>query len=363
MKKQILDLSKKLISIRSTEENIEKQKECLDLLEKKFKGVFKISKYNLKGHPALVFSTTNKKKVDIIFSGHIDVVKGSEELFKPKEQAGKLYGRGAYDMKAGLVACLYAATEYKKRGGKKEIAILITSDEEKSGYGTYALLKDKGYHADFAFIADGGGGNQIVNKQKGFIQFKVTLPGKSCHSSQVWKGENPIPKLLVLQNKLSEMFPGPTFKDQWKTSVVLTKVSTDNSLNQIPEYAEGYFDIRFTKNEDLKNIKKELNKFVGKKGEVEVVSENDLFFTNENELWLQVLKKVLQKKLRKKMIFKHENGTSDAVFFTEHGIPAVLWRPDGVGAHQNEEWVDMDSVYFLYESLIDLLNFDTNKGY
>lgn len=300
------------------------------------------------GNPALVLSTTKKKKVDIIVSGHMDVVPGDVSLFKPQEKGTKLLGRGSYDMKASLVASIFAVRDYRKNGGNKDIAILVTTDEEISGYGTRMLLEKEKYQAGFAFIPDGGHDSGIVLQQKGFIQLKVTIDGKSAHAMEQWKGENPLSKVLSLNQCIDNVFPGPTEDDQWKTSIVNTKIETTNSLNQIPEEAMVYFDIRYIDPSDVKKIIKLIKKEIGVKSTIDVVAENGMFFSEQKNSYVQMLAKVLGEHIKKEVSFVRENGTSDAIFFTEHGIPASLFRPKGGSPHQSGEWVDMDSVYSLY---------------
>ncbi len=354
-KNQIIALSKRLMAIESTERNIREQEQCLDVLESIFKKDFHVRRYAFRGHPALVLSTTTKKNVDIIFSGHIDVVPGDKALFEPTMKGTKLYGRGSYDMKAGIVACIYAAVEYRRRGGDKEIAVMITSDEETTGHGTRMLLEKEGYRGDFAVIADGGNDTGIVLKQKGFVQIKVTVPGKSAHAAYVWDGDNALLKVLQLQETIRKTFPDPSIRDEWRTSMVLTRVETNNSINQVPGLAIAYFDIRYVNKKDLIRITTLIRKAIGKKESVEVIAENGIFFSEEKNHYVQVLARTLRERTQKDISFVCESGTSDAVFFTEHSIPAALFRPKGGGLHQNGEWVNVDSLYEMYEILIDFL--------
>lgn len=354
-KNQIIVLSKRLIAIESIESNIRGQEICLDILESTFKKDFHARRYVFRDHPALVLSTTTKKHADIIFSGHIDVVSGEKSMFKPIMKGTKLYGRGAYDMKAGIVACIYAAVEYRKNGGDKEITIMITSDEETTGHGTRMLLEKERYRGDFAFIADGGNDMGIVLKQKGFMQLKVVVPGKSAHAAYVWEGDNALLKVLRLQETVGKTFPDPSIRDEWRTSVVLTKVETNNSANQVPGSAIAYFDIRYVNVKDPVRITALIRKVIGKKGAIEVGAENGMFSSEENNHYVQTLARILHEQTKKDISFMCENGTSDAIFFTEHGIPASLFRPRGGGAHQHEEWVDTHSLHAMYGTLVEFL--------
>ncbi len=355
IQKEILDLTKLLISHESTEKNLQKRILCLNDIRSKFKDDLIIKDYNFDDRPAIVLSNTKKKKVDVIIYGHIDVVPGSKEQFIPQIKGTRLYGRGTYDMKAVVSASLCAVRDYVKNNGAKTMAVFIVSDEELDGQATGRLLSKVGYKAKFAVVPDGGSETDIVLQQKGFLQLKVTIRGKGAHASRPWDCDNPITKSATLHTHLLSKFPSPDKKDQWKTSITLTKVVTDNGVNQIPEIATAYFDVRYVKKEHIKEVVKEIKKYLGKSSKVEIIAENNIFSVDQNNPYVQTLAKSLQNANKKKIRFVNENSTSDAIFFTENGIPAVLFRPKGGNPHRDNEWVDINSVYRSYESLRNFL--------
>jgi acetylornithine deacetylase/succinyl-diaminopimelate desuccinylase-like protein len=352
---QIINLSKRLIAIESTEYNIKEQEFCLSILEEAFKDKFYAKWYSFRGHPALILSTTKKKSVDIIFSGHIDVVSGDKKLFKPVLKDSKLFGRGAYDMKAGVVACAYALSDYKKMGGEKDVALMVTSDEEISGYSTQMLLGKYNYRSKFTLILDGGSENSIVLRQKGFMKIRVVFVGKSAHAAYPWEGVSALTEIINLQKLIDKKYPLPLENNQWKTSIVLTKVQTNNSTNQIPEFVEAYFDVRFIDKKDPKKIIDIMKNFINPLGSVEIIAENGIFISSEKNHYIKKLAKVLYEKTKNNVVFISENGTSDAVFFSDKNIPVALLRPKGGGQHQDSEWVDTDSLYETYENLVNFL--------
>lgn len=347
--KQIVALSKKLMRIPSTEHNITAQEQVLKEIVTVFKKNFFVREYEFGGNPAIVLSTSKGKKTDIILSGHMDVAAGDEKIFEPYEKGSKLFGRGSYDMKASLVACIFAARDYVLNGGKKDIAILITTDEEVSGYGTQMLLEKEKYQADFAFIPDGGHESGVVLQQKGFLQLKVTLAGKSSHAAEQWKGKNPLDQIQILKSAVEKIYSGPTENNQWKTSAVITKIESSNSLNQIPQFVDVYIDIRYTKPTDVKKIISLIKKKIGINSMIAVVAENGMFLSDKNNHYVQMLVKTMSEYIKKDIVFVNENGTSDAIFFTEHSIPASLYRPKGGKPHQDGEWIDMKSLYTMYQ--------------
>ncbi len=353
--RQIIDFSKQLMAIESIEANIAAQDACLDLFETEFSSYFKMRRYNFNGHPALVMSTTDQKTVNAIISGHIDVVKGDKKLFTPTEADGRLFGRGAYDMKAGLVACAYAAADYVKNGGQKDIAVMITADEETTGKSTEALLEQEGYRGEIAIIADGGDDTTIVLKQKGGIHLKIALNGTSAHAAYPWRGDSALIKAYNLHNHISTRFPQPSIDDQWQTSVLLSRIETDNSINQIPGLAHAYFDIRYVNNDHITEIRSIINDYTGSTDSVTVLTAHDLFETDINHPHIHALQRSIQKHNDKAVVFGNENGASDASFFSQHNIPTALFRPIGGNLHEDSEWVDVQSLRTTYLSVVDFL--------
>jgi len=351
----LLIFVKKLIKYQSTEGRPEEITQCLNEIEKEFGDVFYIEKYQFRKRPILVLSTSKSKELDIILAGHIDVVPAKEKDFTPVEKDGKLYGRGAVDMKSAVAACLFAVRKYLQGGGKAKIAVIVTSDEELDGLSTKWLAEKRGYRAKLAILPDGGDENELVLRQKGFWQVKVNVEGESAHASMPWEGSNPLEKGFGLYEKLLSIFPSPINKDQWKTSIALTKVEGGKTLNQIPDSAEFYFDIRYTDEVVREKISKEIVNFLGKGASVETIAQNGALFVDQKNLLILKLKIAIEKELQKKVSFMNECGTSDAIFFAEHGTPAILFRPRGAGMHQDGEWVDIQSLVYFQSIILNFL--------
>ncbi|MFA6973826.1 MAG: M20/M25/M40 family metallo-hydrolase [Parcubacteria group bacterium] len=340
----LLGFVKKLIRYQSTVENPREIALCLEVLEKEFGKVFYVKKYQFMKRPILVLSTSRSKDLDVILAGHVDVVPAKDADFIPKEERGKLYGRGTLDMKSAVVACLFAVREYLRDGGNAKVAVIVTSDEELDGLSTKWLAEKKGYRAKLAILPDGGDESELVLKQKGFWQIKVNIKGKSAHASMPWEGNNPLEKGFRLYAKLLSIFPVPTNKGQWKTSIALTKVEGGKTLNQIPDSATFYFDIRYTDESVREKIIGTVNNFLGEGSTVETISQNGALLVDQKNPLILQLKGVIEKELQKKVSFKNECGTSDAIFFAEQGTPAILFRPRGDGMHQDGEWIDIESL-------------------
>lgn len=357
MEKKIIDFTKKIIKYKTTEDNIEEIEKCLDFFQNKFERNFLIKKYYFREKPILVLSNTKDKNLDFVLAGHIDVVPGEEDQFELTEDENKIFGRGVFDMKGQLVPSLLAVNDFIKNNNFK-IGVFITPDEEKDGLSVRYLLNEIGYKSKFALLPDGGSGKEIITHQKGFWQIKLTIDGRSAHGARPWEADNPIKKGMLLYSKLLREFPDPKNRLDWKTSVNLTKISSNNELNAINQVSDKvvmYFDIRYINEKDKIKIEKIINKFLKDKFDLEVLAGNGLLSVDKNNEYLKKLKRSIFEVTGKKINLSKEAATSDAIFFSEQNIPAVLFRSQGGGQHQDNEWADKKTLFKLHDIVLSFL--------
>jgi acetylornithine deacetylase len=151
----------------------------------------------------------------LIFNGHIDVVPvGAEALwtappFEPVVRDGRMYGRGAGDMKAGIAAYV-TAFEALRRLGRQPAAPVWTQsvvEEECTGNGALACLK-RGYRADAALIPEPFD-HSIMHAQVGVMWLTVEVLGRPAHVLDVRRGINAIEAAFALYRGLT------TLRDEW----------------------------------------------------------------------------------------------------------------------------------------------------
>jgi acetylornithine deacetylase len=147
----------------------------------------------------------------LILNGHIDVVPvGPLDMwdsppFEPRIEEGFMYGRGVGDMKAGLVANLYALNALRDAGYQPAANVYFQSvvEEECTGNGMLACFQ-RGYLAEAALIPEPFA-EQLVSAQVGVIWFQVHLQGKPVHVLEAGSGFNAIDAALPLIAALKEL--------------------------------------------------------------------------------------------------------------------------------------------------------------
>ena len=146
----------------------------------------------------------------LILNGHIDTVPPLELSqwthgpFSGDIEDGRLYGRGASDMKGGLLAAIFAYKAIQKAGIRLKGDLIIESviSEEDGGAGTLAC-QQRGYAADAAIIMEPTD-NTVTTAETGTMLFRLIIEGKPAHGSAPYEGVSAIEKFAFILQKLNE---------------------------------------------------------------------------------------------------------------------------------------------------------------
>ncbi len=144
----------------------------------------------------------------LILNGHVDVVPAGDlsnwtyPAWEGTIADGRVYGRGALDMKGGLCCALFAAKAICDAGIKLKGKLMIQSviGEEDGGVGTLAAV-ERGYQADAAIIMEPTE-LMIAPAQAGALNFRITVPGYPAHGCMREEGVSPIEKFIPLYQAL-----------------------------------------------------------------------------------------------------------------------------------------------------------------
>lgn len=147
----------------------------------------------------------------LIFNGHIDVVPEGDHAnwqhapWAAEHDGEYIYGRGACDMKGGLVAALYALKAIQASGVSAQGSLMLQSviGEEDGGLGTFATIL-RGYTGDAAIICEPTRLN-LVPANAGALTFTMRVVGKAAHASERLEGVSAIEKYLDLHRALIQL--------------------------------------------------------------------------------------------------------------------------------------------------------------
>ncbi len=347
--KEIVELTKDLIRFKTVSANPDAIGQCADFIETYLKrnGIV-FERFDHQGVPSVAV-LPEKGRAPVLLMSHIDVVDGPDELFDPVEKDGKLFGRGSVDDKYAAALSMVLVKRYLerlRREAKTQSAlpfgILITGDEEIGGvHGAKKALEKIG--CDFCIALDGGRPDKIVTLEKGILRIRLVARGRAAHGARPWLGENAIDNLIADYHGLKTLF-AESRSDHWHRTVNFGIVAAGKAVNQVPDRAEGVFDIRYTENDDVDALIQAIGKTVSSEVQVQ---EREPVFDGGASAYLDLLLEVVQGAAT-----GFEHGASDARYLSAHGIPGIVWGAYGeMSAHALDEHINLDSLQGLYERL------------
>lgn len=356
--KDLIELTKSLIRYPSVHGRPDQIHACADFIEDYLKSYgISFQRFNFNNTPSILVMPGNRF-ASVILMSHFDVVDGPGTLFSPWEENGCLYGRGSIDDKYAVALSLVLLKNHVGRLrslGKNQDAlgfgVLLTGDEEIGGAnGAQKVLHE--FKTDFCVALDGGNLQKIVVKEKGILRLKLTARGKTAHGARPWLGENAIERLIADYQRLKAFFD-VTAPDHWHRTLNFSILHAGSVINQVPDYAEALFDIRYTENDDTDALVQTIREAV--QGEIQVVSESPMFLGGKSPYLDRLLT------FTPSTVLGCEHGASDARHLADHGIAGIVWGGDGdMSQHAENEHIHIDSFFRLYNILDQFLSANGN---
>lgn len=307
----------------------------------------------------------------LIFNGHIDVVPvGSETLwarppFEPWIDGDKLYGRGAGDMKAGIVAYILAMKALKQIGLEPAAEVILQSvvEEECTGNGALACLV-QGYRADAAIIPEPFNG--ILHAQMGVMWLALEVAGKPVHASVAHTGVAAIDFALYMfgeLKKLEQKWNAPEHRHtaycrhEHPVNFNLGKIQGGEWASSVPTACRADLRLGFYPGitpaevrETVEQIFAEAHRRHPQSNSIEykVIYEGfqaEGFVLDINQPMIATLADCHKNLAGRDVAFNAFTGTTDARFFNLYGnIPATCYGPVAANIHGIDEWVSIDSM-------------------
>ncbi len=284
----------------------------------------------------------------IMLCGHMDVVPGK---VKVRKEGDSLYGRGASDAKAPLIAMLFAAASIQDNNGT--IIFVAAVDEEGSATGIKNLVK-KEMNIDYAIFGEPSGVKQVTIAYKGrlAINLKVSVEDSS-HASAPWLSKNAIQESMIFAKELKE---GLEIGQEGKTkgmllTVTITEIKGGISHNVTPKECETTFDIRIPVDMNCKSTEqkiatlvKEISKRRGVEAFYSILDETEPFEAPHNSPLVRAFTLGIMDIEHSRPTLIRKTGTGDMnVLGNQWKIPVVTYGPgDPHEAHTIDEKVSID---------------------
>jgi succinyl-diaminopimelate desuccinylase len=349
---QLINQTKKLIAIPSTADNPAALREALDLMVKSVLDSGKeitIEQFESGGKPSFL-AYRGKQRPDnfrVILNGHLDVVPGKPEQYNARVTDGKLYGRGAYDMKAAGVILADAFCEFVDKV-PYALGLQIVTDEESSGiHGTKYQIKN-GVRGDFVICGECGRAPEryeIANEAKGIAIIELGFSGRSSHAAYPWRADNAASKASRFVQALHGRFPEPKAEAEHTTITVTAIEATGEANTKTADYATVKLDARYVANDPNFRSKRHVAALIEEiDPNARVVAFQDfsspLYTSPDNPLLLS-LKASAEKVEGTAFSFARRHATSDGRFYGDVGDQACEFGIAGENQHAQNEYITL----------------------
>jgi len=291
----------------------------------------------------------------LLLNGHMDTVGvgAMPDAHKPVIKDGRLYGRGGYDMKGGLAACMVATAEAAQRRLRGDVVFTAVIDEEYASAGTLDLSKR--FHADGAIVAEFTE-LQLILAHRGFVWLEIETTGRAAHGSRADLGVDAIVKMgsaLVEIEKLDRRLRSkPIHPLLGSGSLHASLIQGGRELSTYPEQCILSVERRTLPGETPEAVEAELAEIVQRlhradpafRAAVRRGIDRAGLETPESSDLVTAIQTAARGVLDRALEIRGVPFWTDAAILSAEGIPSVLFGPSGGGAHAAEEWVDLSSV-------------------
>lgn len=301
----------------------------------------------------------------LMLNGHLDTVgvAGMEDPFSARVKDGRLYGRGAQDMKGGVAAALLAAATLARGPSLKgDLVVAAVADEEWKSLGTRALLAE--VRTDAAIVMEPTG-LEVATAHKGFVWAELETQGRAAHGSRPEEGLDAIAFMGRVLGEIErlgqELNAAPRHPLLGCGSVHASLISGGQELSSYPAQCRLSLERRLLPGEDAATFECELGEVVSR------LSKRDPGFraryalgysapaleTARESPIAQVLLACARKVVGPEAKFGAQSFWTDAALLHAASIPSVLFGPGGAGLHSTVEYVRLEDVVLCAETLAE----------
>jgi acetylornithine deacetylase len=298
----------------------------------------------------------------LLLCGHTDTVnvEGMTDPHTPRVDGDRLYGRGAYDMKAGVAAALIAARAAADMGLAGDVVVAAVADEEHESIGVQESLR--ALRADAAIVTEPTQ-LAIVVAHKGFVWSEVHVEGRAAHGSRPDLGIDAIVKMgpvLTEVGALDEALGGREHPLLGRGSVHASVIEGGVEMSSYPARCVLGLERRTLPGDTRADIERELAGLLDRcrAADPELDAEQHTLLVREpfeldpDAELVRTTSAAAAEVLPEAPPIGGASYWADAAFIAAAGIPTVMFGPSGEGAHAIEEWVSLPDTETVARTLI-----------
>jgi acetylornithine deacetylase len=273
--------------------------------------------------------------------------------FTPRLDGGRLYGRGAYDMKGSLAACMLATAAAKQRALRGDVLLTAVSDEEFASVGTEAIAAS--LSVDAAIVTEPTE-LELAVAHRGFVHLEVDTHGRAAHGSRPHLGIDAIAKmgrvLVGIEELDRRLRADPTHRYVGSGSTHASLIEGGQEYSSYPARCVVQAERRTIPGEGADLAEREIRTIIDQAGagdpdfsaEVRVLASREPFEVAEKAEIVTAVRRCAAAVLGSEPPLVGVSYWADSALLAGAGIPTVLFGPRGEGAHAEVEWVDVASL-------------------
>jgi acetylornithine deacetylase len=282
----------------------------------------------------------------LLLNAHMDVVgvEGMTDPFSPRIEAGRLYGRGGFDMKGGLAAIMLAAARVAGAGLRGDVIVTAVCDEEYASLGSEAIAAR--VWADAAIVTEPTGLDVCV-AHKGFLWLEIETEGVAAHGSRPDLGVDAIAAmggvLTGIEQLARALSAGPSHPLLGTGSIHASLIQGGSELSSYPDRCTLSVERRTIPGETRELVERQVRELAAGAA-VRTTFERAPFEVDPGADIVAAVRRHAASVLGREPAVVGHSAWMDAAVLSAAGIPTVVFGPTGAGAHATEEWVDIASV-------------------
>ncbi|MGH2872746.1 MAG: M20/M25/M40 family metallo-hydrolase [Solirubrobacteraceae bacterium] len=290
----------------------------------------------------------------LMLCGHMDVVAAEAEAFRPVIRDGRLYGRGAVDMKGGLAAAV-VAIELLARSGRQlagDVLLAGVTDEEWVSAGAERLVAE--HRADAAILPEQSDLDVVV-EHGGFAWFDVHSHGREAPGIEPEAGIDAIALMAPLLQGLVELDRELAGRPRMPYGRPSVHPSTISGGGQFPVYAEACtigIERCLVAGESVADARAEVEALLARartadprlRAEIDLVVGREPVKLDQRGPLVTALDAAIEARTGRTPAHIGDMGWADSGILAEAGIPCAIFGPAGDGHHTAQEYVEVDSL-------------------